>query len=112
MKLGWCGPIENAAIIAKAGLDFIEVPLAPFGLESELSLRLFPEALDLSPWVVPAPMMVMRSAFVILILFPLWRAPWPPLQARDARLPRARVRVLNGPSVPRELRGYPTACAA
>jgi sugar phosphate isomerase/epimerase len=38
MKLGWCGPIENAAIIAKAGLDFIEVPLAPFGLEDQTSL--------------------------------------------------------------------------
>ena len=30
--------IENAAIIAKAGLDFIEVPLAPFGLEDQTSL--------------------------------------------------------------------------
>ena len=38
MKLGWCGPIENAAIIEKAGLDFIEVPLAPFGLEDQKSL--------------------------------------------------------------------------
>jgi sugar phosphate isomerase/epimerase len=38
MKLGWCAPIENAAIIAKAGLDFIEVPLAPFGLEDQKSL--------------------------------------------------------------------------
>jgi sugar phosphate isomerase/epimerase len=38
MKLGWCGPIENAAIIEKVGLDFIEVPLAPFGLEDQKSL--------------------------------------------------------------------------
>jgi hypothetical protein len=38
MKLGWCGPIENAALIARVGFDFIEVPLAPLGLEKQASL--------------------------------------------------------------------------
>ena len=49
MKLGWCGPIENAAIIAKAGLDFIEVPLAPFGLEDRTSLAAAKKAIAASP---------------------------------------------------------------
>jgi hypothetical protein len=39
MKLGWCGPNENAAIIAKAGLDFIEVPLAPLVLRIRRALQ-------------------------------------------------------------------------
>ena len=38
MKLGWCGQIENAALIARVGFDFIEVPLAPLGLEKQASL--------------------------------------------------------------------------
>jgi sugar phosphate isomerase/epimerase len=49
MKLGWCGPIENAAIIAKAGFDFIEVPLAPFGLEDQKSLAAAKKAIAASP---------------------------------------------------------------
>jgi hypothetical protein len=49
MKLGWCGPIENAAIIAKAGLDFIEVPLAPFGLEDQTSLAAAKRAIGACP---------------------------------------------------------------
>ena len=49
MKLGWCGPIENAAIIAKAGLDFIEVPLAPFGLEDQTSLAAAKAAIAACP---------------------------------------------------------------
>ena len=31
VKFGWCGPIENALLIARVGFDFIEVPLAPPG---------------------------------------------------------------------------------
>jgi hypothetical protein len=38
MKLGWCGPIESAALVARVGFDFIEVPLAPLGLEKQVSL--------------------------------------------------------------------------
>jgi sugar phosphate isomerase/epimerase len=49
MKLGWCGPIENAAIVAKVGLDFIEVPLAPLGLEDQTSLAAAKKAVAGSP---------------------------------------------------------------
>jgi sugar phosphate isomerase/epimerase len=38
MKLGWCGPIESATLVARVGFDFIEVPLAPLGLEKQASL--------------------------------------------------------------------------
>jgi hypothetical protein len=37
VKFGWCGPIENALLIARVGFDFIEVPLAPLGLEKQAS---------------------------------------------------------------------------
>jgi len=49
MKLGWCAPIDNAGIIAKAGFDFIEVPLAPFGLEDQKSLAAAKKAIAASP---------------------------------------------------------------
>ena len=49
MKLGWCGPIENAPIIANAGLDFIEVPLAPLGLEERASFAAAKKAVTASP---------------------------------------------------------------
>jgi sugar phosphate isomerase/epimerase len=49
MKLGWCGPIENAPIIANAGLDFIEVPLAPLGLEERASFAAAKRAVAASP---------------------------------------------------------------
>jgi sugar phosphate isomerase/epimerase len=49
MKLGWCGPIENAAVIEEAGFDFIELPLAPFGLEDQNSLAAAKKAIGVSP---------------------------------------------------------------
>jgi sugar phosphate isomerase/epimerase len=49
MKLGWCGPIENAALIASAGFDFIEVPLAPLGLENRTRLAAAKIAIAASP---------------------------------------------------------------
>jgi sugar phosphate isomerase/epimerase len=49
MKLGWCGPIENAALIARVGFDFIEVPLAPLGLEKQASLAAAKMAIASSP---------------------------------------------------------------
>ncbi|APW40075.1 hypothetical protein RD110_25090 [Rhodoferax koreense] len=34
-KIGWCGPIDRAADMQAAGLDYIEVQLVPLGLEDD-----------------------------------------------------------------------------
>lgn len=34
MKIGWCVPLEKAILAKDVGLDFVEIPLAPLGLES------------------------------------------------------------------------------
>src|ERR1700722_4778927 len=49
MKLGWCSRIENAGIVAKAGFDFVEVPLSPFGLEDQMSLAVAKKVIAGSP---------------------------------------------------------------
>jgi sugar phosphate isomerase/epimerase len=33
MQIGWCAPLADADAVKRAGLDFIEPPLAPLGLE-------------------------------------------------------------------------------
>ncbi|WP_186445626.1 sugar phosphate isomerase/epimerase family protein [Paenibacillus cremeus] len=34
MRIGWCASLKDAALIKQIGFDFIELPLAPFGLEN------------------------------------------------------------------------------
>ena len=35
MKIGWCAPLKQAGLVREAGFDFLEVPLAPLGLEDK-----------------------------------------------------------------------------
>lgn len=35
MKIGWCGPLQNAALMHEAGLDYIEAQLVPMTLEDD-----------------------------------------------------------------------------
>ena len=49
MKIGWCGPLDQAAAIAKAGYDFIEVQLAPLGLEDRASFAASKRAISACP---------------------------------------------------------------
>ncbi len=49
MKLGWCGPLDQAAAIARAGYDFIEVQLAPLGLEDRATFAAAKQAISASP---------------------------------------------------------------
>jgi sugar phosphate isomerase/epimerase len=37
MRIGWCLPLSEAALIRQVGLDFLEAPLAPLGLEDRSS---------------------------------------------------------------------------
>ncbi len=35
MQIGWCGAIGDAPLMKQVGLDFVEIPLAPLGLEDK-----------------------------------------------------------------------------
>jgi sugar phosphate isomerase/epimerase len=35
MKIGWCAPLQQADLVKEVGMDFLEVPLAPMGLEDK-----------------------------------------------------------------------------
>ncbi len=35
LKIGWCGPLQNAALMHEAGLDYIEAQLVPMALEDD-----------------------------------------------------------------------------
>jgi sugar phosphate isomerase/epimerase len=35
MRLGWCRPLQDAALLGRLGYDFVEVALAPLGLEDK-----------------------------------------------------------------------------
>ena len=48
-RLGWCAPLRDAAKVRDLGYDFLEVPLAPFGLEDEASLAAAKKAVAGSP---------------------------------------------------------------
>ena len=39
MEIGWCAPLSKAELLRSMGYDFIEVPLSPFGLEDDESLK-------------------------------------------------------------------------
>jgi sugar phosphate isomerase/epimerase len=49
MKLGWCSPLEDADLIKETGYDFIEVPLAPLGLEDRATFAASRRAVLNSP---------------------------------------------------------------
>jgi sugar phosphate isomerase/epimerase len=49
MKFGWCGPLTQAALMREVGLDFIEVPLAPLGLEDRESFAAATAAITAAP---------------------------------------------------------------
>ncbi len=49
MKLGWCAPFAKAALVKEIGYDYLEVPLAGFGLEDEASLIAAKKAVDATP---------------------------------------------------------------
>jgi sugar phosphate isomerase/epimerase len=34
MKIGWCESLQNASLLRELGYDFVELPLAPMGLEA------------------------------------------------------------------------------
>ena len=34
MKIGWCQSLPNAPLLREIGYDFVELPLAPMGLEA------------------------------------------------------------------------------
>ena len=36
-QFGWCGPLQNAALMKEAGLDYIEAQLVPMKLEDDAS---------------------------------------------------------------------------
>ncbi|MDR5746465.1 sugar phosphate isomerase/epimerase [Caballeronia sp. LZ029] len=38
-KFGWCGPLQNAALMKEAGLDYIEAQLVPMNLEDDAAFR-------------------------------------------------------------------------
>jgi sugar phosphate isomerase/epimerase len=46
MQIGWCAPLAKAGLIEELGYDYIEVPLAGFGLEDSASVQAAAKALD------------------------------------------------------------------
>jgi sugar phosphate isomerase/epimerase len=54
MQIGWCAPLAKAASLEKLGYDYIEVPLAAFGLEDAASVQAAVKALAGSPLPTPA----------------------------------------------------------
>ena len=49
MKLGWCAPLEQAAMVQAIGYDYLEVPLAAFPLEDDTGLKAAKRAVKTSP---------------------------------------------------------------
>jgi sugar phosphate isomerase/epimerase len=65
MTLGWCAPLAKAALVQRTGYDYLEVPLADFGLEDQASLAAAKRAVDTAPlpltvfnWFYPQHMRV------------------------------------------------------
>jgi sugar phosphate isomerase/epimerase len=54
MLIGWCAPLTDAAHVAAAGLDFIEVPIASLGLEDAASFAAAKSAITACPLPVRA----------------------------------------------------------
>ncbi len=49
MKLGWCAPFAKAELVRDIGYDYLEVPLAGFGLEDDASLVAAKKAVEIAP---------------------------------------------------------------
>lgn len=49
MQIGWCRPLDDAALLQRVGLDFIEVPLAAQGLEDKATFAANKRRLQSSP---------------------------------------------------------------
>lgn len=49
MKIGWCGTLDDAGLMRDLGLDFIELPLFPFGLEDPQTFAAAKQAVARSP---------------------------------------------------------------
>lgn len=53
-RIGWCAPLEAAPLVRDLGYDFLEPPLAPFGLEDQASLDRAKAAIAQAPLPVAA----------------------------------------------------------
>lgn len=53
-QFGWCAPLDQAATLAAIGYDYIEFPLAPFGLEDAAALADAKAAISASPLATSA----------------------------------------------------------
>jgi sugar phosphate isomerase/epimerase len=49
MRLGWCAPFAKAGLVKDIGYDYLEVPLAGFGLQDDASLLAAKKAVATSP---------------------------------------------------------------
>ncbi len=54
MLVGWRAPLDQARIVADAGLDFIEVPIAKLDLEDNVSFNAAKRGIVSSPLPVLA----------------------------------------------------------
>lgn len=54
MKIGWCEGLPNAALLKEIGYDFIELPLAPLGLEDRETFAASKQAVRHSPLATSA----------------------------------------------------------
>lgn len=48
-RFGWCAPLDQAEVLGALGYDYIDFPLAPFGLEDSASLKTAKAAISASP---------------------------------------------------------------
>jgi sugar phosphate isomerase/epimerase len=49
MKIGWCADLREAALLQRLGFDFVEVPLAPFGLDTRARIDTAKAAVATAP---------------------------------------------------------------
>lgn len=54
MKIGWCGRLENAEIMKRVGLDYIEIPIAPLNIEDDEDFKAAKAAIASSPLATTA----------------------------------------------------------
>jgi sugar phosphate isomerase/epimerase len=53
MEIGWCAPLDRAEQVKQAGYDYIEIPLAAFGLEDDQSLAMARQRVATAPLAIP-----------------------------------------------------------
>jgi sugar phosphate isomerase/epimerase len=54
MQIGWCAPLTDAQTVRNAGLDFLEVSLAPLDLESDANFAAAKKKIAACPLPTPA----------------------------------------------------------